>query len=667
LVRPAGAGEIEDFEELDLEELLETNVYSAAKHEQEIEDSPSAVSVITREQIENTACTDLVCLLRLLPEVDVMRIAPFHISTGARAMTEFLGDKVLVLIDGREINDEVFGIVYWQALPVHLEDIERVEVIRGPGSALYGANAHSMVVSITTRDMRNETARVFLGSGEHERTSLHARVGSRAGDWKLQAAGGLDTADAWRIRDLREREASRVHLRVDHEPSGLTFDAGLALAEGKLQTFLAPAVIENGYQGHLMLGHAAERIKSKLSLYLIGADAVWDFPLYIGETKLGEAPDQMSVLTSTLDGEVQCNFQAYEGGFWIVGANYRWIAMLSEDNDPSTINQHRVGVFMHNEQRIFEDLVLTLGVRFDYNSITPFTISPRLAGVWRFSKHQSLRLAAGQAFRKPSLLNTSMHLVGFRGEPGFEGLEEFFRDAFGNEDLGNESITTIEAGYIGRFLDDRLIAEVDIFYNRYRDTIAIEQNMVYDEFGAPDLANSSMVAGNRGMEMDSLGGSVSATFRLGRRLKVNANYTFRHSWYVSTPFGRLTGLDVAKGDRVIGEPAHMFNLWFHYLPASGLRLGAALHGQSASAFVFPEQGGIFDDYVEMPCPASAFFSAFAAWRFYVGPGWLELGVRAYNLFHQGRRDMSAVYRPDGTEIGGELLGRRIFLFLRGAI
>jgi iron complex outermembrane receptor protein len=179
---PAGAGEIEDFAELDLEELLDVNVYTAAKHEQDIAESPSAISVITREQIENTACTDVFCLLRQVPEVDIEWLRMMFVAVGARALTDALCDKGLVLVDGREVNDEIFGVVYWMALPVHLDEIERIEVIRGPGSALYGANAHSLVVSITTRQDTSGTAEVFLGSGEHDRSSLNLRLGRKFGD-----------------------------------------------------------------------------------------------------------------------------------------------------------------------------------------------------------------------------------------------------------------------------------------------------------------------------------------------------------------------------------------------------------------------------------------------------------------------------------------------------
>ena len=152
-------GLMDEFAFLEEEDI----VYTAAKHEQDIGESPSAITVITREQIENTYCTDVVCLLRGVPEMMVMRIRPMYAAVGARALTDEAGEKVLLLIDGLEINNEIFGTVIWQALPVHLEDIERIEVIRGPGSALYGANAHSAVVSIFTRKKVGDAAETFLG------------------------------------------------------------------------------------------------------------------------------------------------------------------------------------------------------------------------------------------------------------------------------------------------------------------------------------------------------------------------------------------------------------------------------------------------------------------------------------------------------------------------
>ncbi|MFC1654423.1 TonB-dependent receptor plug domain-containing protein [Myxococcota bacterium] len=666
----AGEDEIDDFAELDLEELLNINVYTAAKHEQDIAESASAISVITREQIENTHCTDVVCLLRQLPEVDVMMVRPLYAAVGARALSDALGDKALVLVDGLEINHEVMGMVYWQSLPVHLEEIDRIEVIRGPGSALYGANAHSLVVSISTRRMENEIAEIFLGGGEHDRSSIHLRVGQKFGKFRLSLSGGADTGGHWRIRDQRERELGRLRLQVVHqgESSTSTFLAGFSMPEGGLYSSLAPVWAKNIFIGHLLLGHETEALKAQLSFNVFDGDTIWDIPIYFGEVKLGEPPEKVSFFSSSLDADVQFTWTPFENNLWIGGCNYRWIAFLSDENDPEATHQHRLGLFMHNEQRLLEELVLTLGVRFDYNSITPFTISPRLALVWKFADRQYLRLAAAQAFRKPSFFNTSMHMKGFTGEPGFDGLAEFFRRSLGNEDLNNESITTLEAGYRGYFFDKHLHAEAVAFYNRYRNIISIFIDMVTDEFGMPDLADSTFRFENMGREVDTLGGSISLNYQATRALRLHANYTFRHSWFVTDhPEESFMGVGHRKGDRVAWEAAHLFNFWFHYLFERGLRVGMAVHARSASEFPRQEHGGLFDEMVSIPRKAICLVSGFVSWQVRWGGSRLEVGVRAFNILDEGFRDNSAVMRRDGTEIGGELIGRMIFVFLRGAI
>ncbi len=666
----ARADEIEDFAELDLEELLDVNVYTAAKHEQDIAESPSAISVISREQIENTACTDVFCLLRQVPEVDVEWLRMMYAVVGARALTDALGDKGLVLVDGREINDEIFGVVYWTALPVHLDEIERIEVIRGPGSALYGANAHSLVVSITTRQDTPGTAEVFLGSGEHDRTSVNLRLGRKFGDFRLIASAGADTGGHFRVRDFRERELARTRLLLDYQAgsSSYTLDAGATVAEGALYSTLAPAWLHDGLLAHLLLRHRREAVQAQLGLNLMNADLSWDVPLYFGKVQLGYPPGIMTMFSSSLDGEVQTTWSFFEGNLLIAGCNYRWITLVSDDNDPDLINQHRLGVFLQDEQRLLDQLVLTGGVRLDYNSITPFTVSPRLAAVWRFADQQYLRVAAAQAFRKPSFFNTHIHLKGFKGESGFDELEKFFLRSIGNDELKNESITVVEAGYRGRFLGKRLYVEGTAFYNRYRDTITMYSNMVTDQFSMPDLVNSALVFENTGREVDSLGGSVSGSFQVTRELRLHVNYTFRYSWYISAP-GKASGEteDSRRGDRVPWEPAHLFNLWFHYLAENGLRLGASLHGRASHLTTRVEEGGLFGDNVAIDNPPLFLASAFASWRFRLDSGWVEAGVRAYNLLNVGFRDSMAVWRPDGTEVGGELIGRRIFVFLRGSL
>jgi outer membrane receptor protein involved in Fe transport len=380
---------------------------------------------------------------------------------------------------------------------------------------------------------------------------------------------------------------------------------------------------------------------------------------------MGKWPDIMPFFTSSLDSEVQLNWSPFEGNLLIGGVSHRWVTFLSENNDPDTVNEHRLGVFAHVEQRLFDQLILTGSARLDINTVTPMAFSPRLAAVWRFTPTQLVRAAFGRAFRKPSIYNSKIHVTTVEGAPGFEGLGKFIQNSIGNEDLDNESITTFEVGYRGHFMDNRLVAEADVFFNMYRNTINFYSEIATNQFGIPDLDGSFLAFQNKGQEVNSVGGSVSLTYRLKETLRLNANYTYRYSWYITDPaadseFGK-------KGERVNWEPEHLLNLAFHYLTSIGLRFGLSAHGQSTCRLPFPEAGGLFDDQVEIESPARIFFNGFLSWRLPAGSGEVEAGLRAYNFLHVGFRDTPAITRWDGEHFGGELLGRNILLFVRGSI
>jgi hypothetical protein len=187
--------------------------------------------------------------------------------------------------------------------------------------------------------------------------------------------------------------------------------------------------------------------------------------------------------------------------------------------------------------------------------------------------------------------------------------------------------------------------------------------MIYTEFGLPDLANSVFRFENQGMEVNSVGGSISLTYRLKESLRINLNYTGRFSYYLSDSSSGLR----KKGDRVYWEPAHLLNASITHINPRGLRVGAAVHARSAFEDAWNEDGGLFSGYVMVPNPACIFVSAFASWRLDLDSYWIEAGVRAYNLLGAGFRDLTVIRRFDGVEIGGQLLDRRVFVFLRAGL
>ena len=183
----------------------------------------------------------------------------------------------------------------------------------------------------------------------------------------------------------------------------------------------------------------------------------------------------------------------------------------------------------------------------------------------------------------------------------------------------------------------------------------------------PDLENSIARFDNTGREADSLGGSVSLTYWIRNHLRLSGNYTFRHSWYISDPDEELGDTGGRKGERVAWEPAHLANLSFHYIPKDGLRLGMTAHAASSRDMRVPGGGDFFGQDILTHTPAFCFIGSFIAWRTTLDSGWIELGVRAYNLLDAGFRDRALIIRGDGVPVGGELIGRRIVLFLRGTI
>lgn len=673
----AQAGGLDEGDELDLGaefDLLEEEavVFSAAKHEQTISDSPSTITVISRQEIENTHCLSIACLLRQVPEIEVRRLRPGNHSVGARALVTELNDKGQLLIDGREFNAEAFGMPLWQSLPIHIEDIERIEVVRGPGSALYGANAHSLVISITTR--RQAGVEAFVAAGEHEWTNAHVRAGAHLGAWRLNLSAGVDQGANRLLPGLAELQMQRVRALAEVESSlGTTgLHVGLVHHDGDFYNNLAPMVLHNTWLASAMLNHKADWWKAHVWFGLDKTDLEIKLPLQVrlsgqGDyVELGTMPDRIDVLSTTMDAEFQLDFKPWEGNHLLGGANYRWLTYLSDDNDPPTVNQHRVGVFLQDEQRLWDQLLLTLGVRMDYNSITPLTFSPRAAVVWRFVPTQALRLSFGQAFRKPSFLNTSFHVVGVEGSALSPNFGDFIQRSIGNDKLDNERITAFELGYRGRFLNGAITLEADGFFNMYRDIIDLEYNVQFDAFGLPDLANSRLRFLNLGAGIDTAGGSLSFTWHYAKVLRIQANYTYRYSWYVTDPpTSGVSGREA--GDRVEWEPAHLANAAVHYAAPFGLRVGVAAHARSSFARVWTEDGSLLGSRVMVRNPANLFFSGYLSYRLEEADRWLEVGVRALDIFDRRFRDGTSVIRFDGVDMGGQVMSRRVVLFLRGGI
>ena len=190
---PAGARELAD---LSLEELANIEVTSVSRRAERLSEAPASIFVITHEDIRRSGATSLPEALRLAPNLQVARVNSSSYAISARGFNNSVGNKLLVLIDGRTVYTPLFSGVFWDAQDVMLEDVERIEVISGPGATLWGTNAVNGVINVTTRPASaTQGALASLGGGNRERGVY--RVNADCGD-------GVDDRQATRCAAPRE-------------------------------------------------------------------------------------------------------------------------------------------------------------------------------------------------------------------------------------------------------------------------------------------------------------------------------------------------------------------------------------------------------------------------------------------------------------------------------
>ncbi len=215
----AGWAQEFDWDEMSLEDLMEVEVFSASKREEPLFVSPAAVYVLTAEDIYRSGATSIPEALRGVPGIEVGRIDASKWAVSVRGFNDVFADKLLVMIDGRTIYSPLFNGVIWSEHEVALQDVERIEVVRGPGGALWGANAVNGVINIITRSATNTEGIVVTQSlGSETRARLGTSYGLIMGSWKgalrlNYAANGSSMLNGKTVND--EWSTGRIGLRAD--------------------------------------------------------------------------------------------------------------------------------------------------------------------------------------------------------------------------------------------------------------------------------------------------------------------------------------------------------------------------------------------------------------------------------------------------------------------
>ena len=469
--KATGGEELLLFEEMPV-------VVSASRQSQPVNWLSVPVSVITAQDIHYGGQRNVAEVLQFVPGMDVLRVDRNTYAVGIRGHHSLYSDRVLGLIDGRPVNQLAFGGIEWTRLPLLMEDIKSIEVVRGPAGAAWGANALSGVVNIITKDPE-DTLGAFASTtiNQFGDTYDHVRWAEKAGKWSYRVSGGYQnrtsSEDAIHDDDFDSRDFARnwvLDTKAIYRPSDLT---KVTMGYSHLH--------EEGGDAEITDYWPRKRSRYELARSYVRVDRKVDndtsgYLQWFGEYAESSRPqycDRIWHLANDLEG--QFNFLVGGNHHISVGGNVRVVDheyRASESGqvfmDTSPYQEYSAGLFVMDRWQVTDRLVLEGQLRGDWYSPVQSDWAGRATVLYAVDakKNHVLRFSTAKAFRTPSYairesISTRYPLGG--GLYGYNLLKA--------DDLVNEESWSIEAGYTGK-LAEGLTLRVDPYYQRFDKLIS---------------------------------------------------------------------------------------------------------------------------------------------------------------------------------------------------
>jgi iron complex outermembrane receptor protein len=441
-----------DLARATLEELLDVEVTSAARKSQRAEDVPAAVYIITRQDIRSSGLTTLPEILRLAPGVHVARLNASRWAVTIRGFNNSYSNKLLVLIDGRSVYSRTFSGVFWDMQDVLTDDIDRIEVIRGPGSVSWGANAVNGIINIITRSTtETQGTLVDLGTGVFAQRRAAVRYGGRLNQahyrvfsqWSGHGDSGPgDPAlnpDRWRSLSGGGRAdwTSGVHslLAQGHITANRTRPGAPAI------TAFAPGPppSTDGVSEANMINVLGRWTRTGTAGSILQAQA------YHTRAERKEAIGQFVERTSDVDVQYESRLGVRQE--LVLGGGYRDVDIDVDETLTLQMAPHRIGTlnaFVQNEIALRRDLALTLGVKLEYDTLDDWAVLPTARAMWEASDRQRVWAAISRTHRVVSVTDRSLRfnlavlpgpglpvVFGYEGNPAYRH-EEFLQAEAGH-------------------------------------------------------------------------------------------------------------------------------------------------------------------------------------------------------------------------------------------
>ena len=461
---PLRFAQAQELSRMSLEQLANVEVTSVAKVAQSLSAAPAAIYVITREEILRSGVTSIPEALRLAPNMQVVQISAGSYAITARGFgdkreVQTQANKLLILIDGRSVYSPLFSGIFYDAQDIMMEDVERIEVISGPGATLWGANAMNGVINIITRSAADTHGTVVrLGTGNQE-NAASARYGGALGErgsYRVYAKA-FDRAS----RELQDGSSAHDHWNKAQGGFRADWNSG-----------------RNSWTAQGDVYDAEQNVLGASNLSFSGANVLarWErttessqltIQAYIDHSEREAPADGAAFDLDTYNVELQHSFSLGSAHRIVWGAGKRLHDYDIENvGSLQFIPSHRSldlsNVFAQDVISLGASLDLTVGLKLEENPYSDWTALPDLRFAWSASDSTFLWAAASRAIRSPTPFDADVvELVG--GTPFL----------IGNPDFRNEKVDAYELGYRGTF-GDTVTVSISGFYDEYENLRTIE-------------------------------------------------------------------------------------------------------------------------------------------------------------------------------------------------
>jgi outer membrane receptor for ferrienterochelin and colicin len=533
-------------------------VVTAARKEQLATQAPMSMTVITREEIRASGAIAIPDVLRMVPGLDVMQPTATDWEVNARGLNQGMSNKMLVMVDGRVVYRYLYGNTVWETLPVVLEDIERIEIVRGPGSSLYGANAFSGVINIITRSVQSAAGTMITGGWGDYHTGRWAAITANAGarvPYKLSL--GSEQTHSWLSPTERSGFDGKVNLLLEPRLRGraalnIWVGGSEGRAEIRLNDTTRDPLIWSDRTRYLNVLYQSEQTNLRLSWNHDVADVV--------HSELASADHAVN---NVWDFEAQNTASAGRHNSLLYGGSFRHNTLSGRFLDRPERRQITWSLYAQDEWRARPGMTVVGGARLDNDELLGTEASPHLSVLQDLGRNQTLRFSAGRAYRSPTFLE-AYALVRSPVAPGADFV------LHGNEDLLPERMTDFELEYRARPLRSlHLAAEV---FRYDADHLILPVVIAY--FPSPPFPpgiNSDSEFFNV-YDARATGVTASAEFLLARNLSGFGNYTYQDLWRADT------------GEPLRQSPRNKYNVGLRYSAPS--RLSGSLTWDHVGATVW---------------------------------------------------------------------------------